>query len=34
MGVPVVDASDGDAALRAVLDLILERAIAVPGGVP
>jgi 2-phosphoglycerate kinase len=34
VGVPVVDASDGDVALRAVLDLILERATAVPGAVP
>jgi 2-phosphoglycerate kinase len=34
MNVPVVDATDGDAALRSVLDLILERAMAEPGGVP
>jgi len=34
MGVPVVDARDGDAALRSVLDLILERATAEPGAVP
>jgi 2-phosphoglycerate kinase len=34
MNVPVVDATDGDAALRSVLDLILERAMAESGGVP
>ena len=34
MNVPVVDATDADAALRSVLDLILERAMAEPGGVP
>jgi 2-phosphoglycerate kinase len=34
MGVPVVDATDGEAALRSVLDLILERAMAEPGAVP
>ena len=34
VAVPVVDGSDGDAALRAVLDLILERATAAPGAVP
>ncbi len=34
MNVPVVDATDDDAALRSVLDLILERAIAEPGAVP
>jgi 2-phosphoglycerate kinase len=34
MNVPVVDATDGDAALRSVLDLILERAMAQPGAVP
>jgi 2-phosphoglycerate kinase len=33
-GVPVVDATDADEALRAVLDLILERATAGPGAVP
>ncbi len=34
MAVPVVDATDGEAALRSVLDLILERAMAEPGAVP
>jgi 2-phosphoglycerate kinase len=34
LNVPVVDASDGDVALRSVLDLILERATAEPGAVP
>jgi 2-phosphoglycerate kinase len=33
VGVPVIDGTDGDQALRAVLDLILERATAAPGGV-
>jgi 2-phosphoglycerate kinase len=34
IGVPIVDGLDGDDALRAVLDLILERATAAPGAVP
>jgi 2-phosphoglycerate kinase len=34
MGVPVIDASDGDAALRTLLDLILERASIQPDAVP
>jgi 2-phosphoglycerate kinase len=34
MGVPVIDGSDGEQALRLVLDLILERATAAPGPVP
>jgi 2-phosphoglycerate kinase len=34
MGVPVIDGSDGDQALRSVLDLILERATAAPGAIP
>jgi 2-phosphoglycerate kinase len=34
LGVPVVDASEPDTALRAVLDLILERATTEPGAVP
>jgi 2-phosphoglycerate kinase len=34
MGVPVIDGSDGEQALREVLDLILERATAAPGPVP
>jgi 2-phosphoglycerate kinase len=34
LGVPVVDGTDGEEALRSVLDLILERATAVPGAVP
>ncbi|HET7429598.1 MAG TPA: hypothetical protein VFJ66_09085 [Gaiellales bacterium] len=34
VGVPVIDATDADEALRAVLDLILERATAAPGAVP
>ena len=33
-GVPIVDGLDGDDALRAVLDLILERAAAAAGAVP
>lgn len=32
MGVPVIDATDGDAAMRSVLDLILERAAVAPQG--
>jgi len=34
LGVPVIDASDGDAALRVLLDLILERASVQPDAVP
>jgi 2-phosphoglycerate kinase len=34
MGVPIVDGTDGEEALRSVLDLILERATAAPGAVP
>jgi 2-phosphoglycerate kinase len=34
VGVPIVDGLDGDDALRAVLDLILERAAAADGAVP
>jgi 2-phosphoglycerate kinase len=34
VGVPVIDGTDGDEALRAVLDLILQRATAAPGAVP
>ncbi len=34
VGVPVIDGSDADQALRSVLDLILERATAAPGAVP
>ncbi len=33
VGVPVIESSDGEAALRSVLDLILERASVLPGGV-
>jgi hypothetical protein len=32
--VPVIDASDGDAALRTLLDLILERASVQSDAVP
>ncbi len=34
VGVPVIDGTDADQALRSVLDLILERATAAPGAVP
>jgi hypothetical protein len=34
MDVPIVDGTDGEEALRSVLDLILERATAAPGAVP
>ena len=34
IGVPIVDGTDGEEALRSVLDLILERATAAPGAVP
>jgi 2-phosphoglycerate kinase len=34
VGVPVIDASDSDAALRVLLDLILERASVQPDAVP
>ena len=34
VGVPVIDGTDADHALRSVLDLILERATAAPGAVP
>jgi len=34
MGVPVIDATDGDAAMRAVLDLILQRAASDHEAVP